>query len=143
MKAIVLSFVATIALTGCVSSTYVTRRDPDPADAKVYLIRQSAQPYAWNLYVFLDRQKVASISNHSYVTFAFPAGEHALHAEWPRMAGNVRVDGTMTLKPGATYYFVITGSVGIDAPHGHWRTTLEIAQTSQPDGEALLKKLAD
>lgn len=142
MRAIAVVLVA-VALTGCVSFNYVKPHAPSPDEATVYLIRQSAQPYIWKLNVFLDQQKVAAVANRSYVVFQFPAGDHALHAEWPPLADEAKTDGTVSLKAGGTQYFVITGSVGDYKRRfkGYLPSTLKINETSQADGEALLKQL--
>jgi hypothetical protein len=140
MKTLAVRLVLVLGFMGCASASYVSPRPTDPNDATVYLIRRSAQPYLWNLFVFLDQKKVASVSNRSFVVFTFPAGDHALHAEWPRLGGVVKADGTMTLKPGGTQYFVITGELGNIGRHGRrGPSTLDISEVSQGDGEALLK----
>jgi len=142
MKTLAVRLVLVLGLMGCASASYVSPRAADPNDATIYLIRRSAQPYVWNLLVFLDQKKVASVSNRSFVVFTFPAGDHALHAEWPRPASDVKADGTMTLTPGGTHYFVITGEVGELGRHGRrGPSTLNVSEVSAGDGEALLKAI--
>ena len=136
-----------VLLTGCVSLNYVKPHPPDPNDATVYLIRRNAAPQAWNLNVFLDQHKVAAVANWSHVVFQFPAGHHDLHAEFPFLAGvgGEIDDQALDLEAGATYYLVITGTVGRapdpDCGDPGEADTLNIDPVSAQDGEALLHKV--
>jgi hypothetical protein len=143
MRFAAVSLLAALLLTGCVSTTYVQTPVADPDDAIVYFIRQSAQPYAWKVQVFLDDQKVASIANRSYVAFHYPAGEHTLHAEWPPLAGMVEADGSVALETAGTHYFVIAARVGMTDEEGEEvrPATMDITEVSPEEGEAILRKL--
>lgn len=128
-------------LTGCVSSTFVQAPVDDPDDSLVYFIRQSAQPYLWRVSVFLDDRKVATIANRSYAAFHYPAGEHALHAEWPPVAKMVEADGSVTLERGGAHYFVIAARVASSDDDDEWPATMDITELSPAEREAILRKL--
>jgi len=73
------------------------------------VIRQRAEPTAWNLWIYLNEEKVASVSNNSYVAFAAPAGHQTLVFKWPPLAAQVKLDAPVEFSPGETRYFEVTG----------------------------------
>ena len=99
-------------LQGCTSTIYVSSNEPNETQALVYFIRQRAEPTMWNLWIYADNNKVASISNNSYVRFNLPIGDRTIRLEWPPLAASVEYENKVVLQPRSTYYFLITGEVG-------------------------------
>ena len=106
MRASLLSIGFALALAGCATSVSV----PDSTDenaARIYVIRQRAEPTAWNLGVSIDGKEVASLSNNSYATFKTPSGEHTVSLTWPFLAGQVGLSGRLNFDAKGSHYYVV------------------------------------
>lgn len=64
VRARLLSCGLALALTACATSVSVQDSTDEDA-ARVYFIRQRAEPTAWNLRVSMDGKEVASLSSNS------------------------------------------------------------------------------
>lgn len=79
----------------------------------VTFIRQRAEPTAWNVDVYIDKKKYASIANESFATFLVKPGAHRFEILWPFLAGQVDLDGDLNFDKGKHHYYLITADYTI------------------------------
>lgn len=144
MKLIILS-VLTLVLTGCASQSYSPIGTPDPSKAIVHVVRERAEPTAWNMYVDVDGQRVGSLADSSTVAFTATAGERKFLFSWPILAGSVKLEAPITLNAGSTYYFVVSGRLNNRVTGGYGVTihsthSLDLFQVPDDVGRQLVLK---
>lgn len=135
---------AVACLSACASSSYRPINSNNPTQAAVYIIRQRAEPTAWNLWVYLDKEKVASLSNKSYVAIGASPGEHTLLLDWPPTASSVKLDVPLTLVPGTARYFEVMGRVqmtGMDYKKMHFNESIQFVELAAEAGKSLIDSL--
>jgi len=137
-----------ILLSACSTTATLPLNSPSETEAVVYLIRERAEPTAWNLGVYLDGAQVASLANNSYVAFSVPVGKKQLLLKWPPLAGKAQLETPIEFQPKQTRYLVVTGQVrlgGVSSAYQgttlHWNESLQMIEVPSSIGEQLLGKL--
>jgi len=135
-------------LSACAMTASLPLNPPSETEAVVYLIRERAEPTAWNLGVYLDGTQVASLANNAYVAFSVPVGKKQLLLKWPPLAGKAQLETPVEFKPKQTRYLVVTGQVrlgGVSSAYQgttlHWNESLQMIEVPSSIGEQLLGKL--
>ena len=75
------------------------------------VIREYAEPTVFNIYVFLDGTKAASISNRSYAAFSVPVGEHLLKFDWPKTASSTEFETKIDITEYSEHYFYVSQDI--------------------------------
>ena len=138
------SLIAVVSLSGCASSTYFAQHSPNVNEATVYIIREHAEPIAWNMNILIDKQKAASVANRSFVKFSVPAGDHNVAFDWPILASSLTVRAKIPFKGGETRYFVISGMSRVT---GWYLVVIETTQSTRvievtkADAEKIMQRL--
>jgi hypothetical protein len=98
---------------------------PEPrADmAIVYVYRTTAIPLAFSVGTYIDNEKRADLSGHSFTWFYVTPGTHRLKFRWPILAGSPTVQFDETFEAGQTYAYHYDGSVNFAAPLGSYNVT--------------------
>jgi hypothetical protein len=104
-------------LCGCVTSPTAPSFQNAPAPrvrldvAILYIIRDSAVPYAYPGYVDIDGIKTVNLAQRGFTWLYLPPGEHAFSHYWPALAAMPKVDFKRTVVAGRTYVFEMKGKV--------------------------------
>jgi hypothetical protein len=96
-------------LSGCTTTNYAPPPVSGSPSTTAVFIRERAEPLAWNVSVYIDDRKMASIANRSSATFAVPPGKHSFKLDWPALAGQLDLSGDLELLPNETAYFLVAG----------------------------------
>jgi len=136
-------------LAGCASTAYRPLNPPNEQEAIVLIIRQRAEPTAWNLDVTVDGERAAAVSNNSHVKFSVPAGKRTIQFGWPKLAAKVNLERVLEFKGGETRYFLVSGTTrltGASPVHQGmmlaFTETLQFVELSPSHGEQLLREMA-
>jgi hypothetical protein len=136
--------IAFVSLSGCASSTNFAQHSPNAHEATVYVIREHAEPLAWNMNILVDNKKAASVANHSFVKFSVPAGEHRFGFDWPILAASPTVRANISFKGGETRYFVVSGKSRLTGVYLFVIVTTQstrVVEVAREDGEKLIQQL--
>ena len=104
-------------LSGCVTSTSAPRFQNAPAPrsrldvAVLYVIRDSAVPYAYPGYVDIDGIKTVSLAQQGFTWLYLRPGDHSFSHYWPGLAGMPKVSFNHNFLPGRTYVFEMKGKI--------------------------------
>jgi hypothetical protein len=135
-------------LAGCGSTTYRPLNPPNNQEAIVVIIRQRAEPTAWNLYVAATFSPSTSLPNNSHARFSLPAGRHTIRFFWPRLAAGVNLEKALEFKGTETRYLLVSGSSRMTgtspAYQGvtlHFAETLRFVELPPSAGEQLLRDM--
>lgn len=136
--------IMTCLMTGCATTIYAPNIKNENT-AQVHILRQNAQPTLWNLGIYIDGKKVASLANKAYATFIVPAGEHNLALKWPILAGQINTSGKITLKPKQSHYYIVTSSYGFSG--GTYNSiginsSISLTKISPSEAEGILPELS-
>ena len=145
MKKALLMVTCLSQLVGCATTVSEQTHASSPTDGKITLIREYAEPAAFNISVSIDDQKVASIKNKSHATFSVSEGSHILKLEWPPLVASEK-DFPDRIKMGANehkYYKISQNVSALDANALTVKATepLMIKELSAKDAEGIISKL--
>ena len=87
--------------------------------ATAYLYRLGAPPYTKEVRVLIDGKPVSAALENGYTWVHVRAGSRVVEGKWPKTwGGGGWPDAAVTalFEPGKSYYFKITGKVGIRTP---------------------------
>jgi len=138
------SLAIVVSLSGCASSTYFAQHSSNSHEATVYVIREHAEPIAWNMNILVDNKKAASVANHSFVRFSVPAGQHRFAFDWPILAASPTVRANISFKGGETRYFVVSGTSRVTGFYVVVLVTTQstrVVEVTREDGEKLIQQL--
>jgi hypothetical protein len=134
----------------CSTSTYMPLNPLNAKQARVYVIRDYAEPTAWNLWVDVDGKRAASLSNRSFAAFSADLGTHQFLFDWPPVASSVQLDTTIDLHESKNYYFVIKGRAALTGyvPNFNGATLyfneqIEMLEIEESEATILLGKLGN
>lgn len=102
-------------LSGCVTSTSAPNFQNAPAPrsrldvAVLYVIRDSAVPYAYPGYVDIDGTKTVSLAQQGFTWLYLKPGDHTFSHYWPSLAGMPKVNFNHSFLAGRTYVFEMKG----------------------------------
>jgi hypothetical protein len=133
---------ATLLFAGCATGGSMPASSAPPAAAPesgfalVYIIRDYAQPTAWDATVRLDGTRIAGLQQKSYTRVYVAAGDHFIELSWNRLSGQIRYGSDFHVVAGRTYYLAVEGVSRMDA------TTItmgsRLRQVDTASGEAAL-----
>jgi hypothetical protein len=126
---------------------------PRPGEnaAAVYFIRQRAEPTAWNLWIYVDGDKAASLSNDSYVAVGVTSGPHKILFEWPPLAAKVTLEVPVNVEPQTTRYFLVSGRIAVAGissaylPGGiimNFDESLQVRELRESMGPTMIQEMA-
>lgn len=64
----------------------------------------------WSMYIDVNGQTYAQLSNQTYSTFKLPVGEHKVSASWPPLSGGVPLDVPLKCEANQSYNIVFYGN---------------------------------
>jgi len=140
----IVGFCAVALLSGCASSTCFAQHSPNANEATVYVIREHAEPIAWNMNILVDKKKAASVANHSFVKFSVPGGQHAFAFDWPILAASPTVRANIAFKGRETRYFVVSGTSRVTVFYVVAIVTTQstrVVEVTAAEGEKLIQQL--
>ena len=144
MKRFVVGFFAVVLLSGCASSTYFAQHSPNTRETTVYVVREHAEPIAWNINILVDGKKAASLANKSFVKFSASAGRHHWAFDWPLLAASPSVRADIDLRGGQSHYLVVTGEARVTGVYLFVFVTtqsLHVFEVPQADGEKMIQRI--
>jgi hypothetical protein len=100
-----------LLVSGCATKTFLPQKSLSKDYGSVTVIRKYAEPTAFNIYVFLDGTKAASISNRSHATFSVPVGEHLLKFDWPKTASSTEFETKIDITGYSEHYFYVSQDI--------------------------------
>lgn len=131
MRRIIVALLALVN-AACATSTYLPLNPPNPKQAQIYMIREYAEPAAWNFWVDVDGKRAASLSNGSFAAFSVDLGVHRLSFEWPLFASYIpKAERDVNFSQSTTYYFLVEGNASV----------LRILSIPETKAKMLLKKM--
>ncbi len=136
-------------LVGCASVSYRPLPKPGENAAAVYFIRQRAEPTAWNLWIYLDGEKAASLSNDSYVAVGVPSGPHKILFDWPPLAAKVTLEVPVNIEPQTARYFLVSGRIALSGISSAYRgiimnfdESLQLRELRESLGATMIQEMA-
>jgi len=147
MKIFSVIFLSLIILSGC--STTSSAPDIKSADrASITLIRERAEPLAWNVGFSMDEKEYVSLSNSSYSTFYVSPGEYKFGFDWPFLAAQIGLEGGLSISPNSENFFVLTSAyqtTGSSSTYNgiliHYNSTIRFEKISKEQATILMSKL--
>ncbi len=86
--------------------------------AKLFIIRDQAEPLLFPANILLDDKKAVSLWQHSYAEISVASGAHQLGIHWFLLAKQPDYDRDVRLASGRTYYFVVDSHVRLAGNYG-------------------------
>jgi|GEM_PF-5328180 len=118
MKQLFIGFLLCALMSGCATTAYAPNAAEVADAATVYFIRERAEPTAWNLWIYVDEAKLASLADNSHVVVKVKPGKRALALKWPPLAGQKDLKETLSIEPNTTAYYVIAADFSNIRPLG-------------------------
>ena len=108
-KYLIITILSMLLFTsGCATTTYFSFHEPDEQNALVYCIRTGSSPTIYNMRVYVNGEKAASIKNNSFVKFNLPAGRNEIKLRFSFWAAvNLHFNKKIEVQPNQTYYYLI------------------------------------
>ena len=79
--------------------------------SEVYILRKATPPMAFNTYIMVNGEKLASLPINSYTHLVLDPGEYNIESKWPILAATPKSSITLSLKANQKYFLNAKSSI--------------------------------